>query len=73
MHPLMKPQKLRPGDTIAAISLSGGRAGDPDMIERYTFGKQQLKEHFGLHVVETPNSLKGKAYLYNNPDAGRRI
>lgn len=67
MHPLMKPQKLRPGDTIATISLSGGRAGDPDMIERYTFGKQQLKEHFGLHVVETPNSLKGKAYLYSNP------
>ena len=34
MHQLIKPKKLNPGDTIATISLSGGRAGDPDMIER---------------------------------------
>ena len=46
MHQLIKPKKLNPGDTIATISLSGGRAGDPDMIERYLFGKRQLEEHF---------------------------
>ncbi len=33
MHQLIKPKKLNPGDTIATISLSGGRAGDPDNIE----------------------------------------
>ena len=34
MHKLIKPRKLCKGDTIATISLSGGRAGDIDMIER---------------------------------------
>ena len=67
MHQLIKPKKLNPGDTIATISLSGGRAGDPDMIERYLFGKRQLEEHFGVHVIEAPHSLKGKDFLYENP------
>ena len=67
MHQLIKPKKLNPGDTIATISLSGGRAGDPDMIERYLFGKRQLEEHFGVHVIEAPHSLKGTDFLYENP------
>jgi hypothetical protein len=63
MRPLIKPQKLCVGDTIATISLSGGRAGDPDMIERYYTGKRRLKEIFGLNVIETPNSLMGNEYI----------
>lgn len=58
MHKLIKPRKLCKGDTIATISLSGGRAGDIDMIERYHIGKRRLEEIFGLNVVETPNCLK---------------
>lgn len=69
MQSLIKPQKLCTGDTIATISLSGGRAGDPDMRERYEIGKQRLKEIFGLNVIETPNCLKGNEFLYNNPKA----
>lgn len=67
MKELIKPKKLSPGDTVATISTSGGRAGDPDMIERYFIGKQRLENIFGLKVVETPNALKGSDFLYRSP------
>jgi muramoyltetrapeptide carboxypeptidase LdcA involved in peptidoglycan recycling len=69
MNRLIKPKKLCPGDTIAAISISAGRAGDPDMLERYYLGKRRLEEVFGLKVVETPNALKGSDFIYRNPKA----
>ena len=34
MKELIVPKKLNRGDTIALISLSGGRAGDEDMLPR---------------------------------------
>ncbi len=69
MRTLIKPQRLRRGDTIAALSLSGGRAGDPDLLWRYQLGKKRLEEAFGLKVVETPHALRGSQYLYENPRA----
>ncbi len=69
MIKLTKPARLRQGDTIAAISISGGRAGDSDMLWRYELGKKRLEECFGLHVVETPHALRGSDYLYRNPEA----
>lgn len=69
MHQLIKPKKLCPGDTVATISISGGRAGDPDMIERYYVGKHRLEQIFGLKIIETPNALKGSNFIYKNPKA----
>jgi muramoyltetrapeptide carboxypeptidase LdcA involved in peptidoglycan recycling len=69
MNALIKPKKLSIGDTVATISISGGRAGDPDMIDRYFIGKRRLETVFGLKVIETPNALKGSEYLYRNPKA----
>ncbi len=68
MHELIVPKKLQKGDTIALISLSGGRAGDEDMLPRYKRGKQRLEELWGVRVIETPNALKGSAYLYEHPE-----
>lgn len=67
MQELIKPSRLQAGDTVATISISGGRAGDADMLERYTIGKQRLQDEFGLNVVEMPHSLKGSEFLYKNP------
>lgn len=64
---LIKPKKLSKGDTIATISISGGRAGDSDLLWRYQLGKRRLEEIFQLKVIETPNSMKGSDYLYKNP------
>lgn len=68
MKPLIVPKKLNPGDTVAFISLSGGRAGDPDMIKRYQTGKNRFEEIFGVKVVETPNALKGNTFIFEHPE-----
>lgn len=69
MKTLIKPERLRPGDTVATISISGGRAGDKDMLWRYELGKKRLEDVFGLRVVETPHALMGSGYLYEHPEA----
>lgn len=69
MKELLKPTKLKKGDTIATLSISGGRAGDSDLLWRYELGKKRLVEIFGLHVIESPNALRGSKYLYENPKA----
>ena len=69
MKPLIKPARLCPGDTVATISISGGRAGDEDLRWRYELGKKRLEECFGLRVVETPHALRGSRWLYENPRA----
>jgi len=69
MGVLVKPDRLRAGDKVATVSLSGGRAGDADMQNRYTLGKRRLEEIFGLSVVEMPNSLRGSDFLYRHPKA----
>lgn len=66
---LIKPKKLQKGDCIATISLSGGSAGESDMLWRYKLAKKRLEVDFGLNVIETKNSMKGRKYLFNNPKA----
>ncbi|MDP1724620.1 MAG: LD-carboxypeptidase [Alphaproteobacteria bacterium] len=64
---LQKPAKLRPGDTIAVITLSWGGAGA--LPYRYEIGKKRLEDIFGLKVVETKHALKDPDWIYNNPKA----
>lgn len=68
MKPLIKPAKLSKGDTVAAVSLSWGGAGDSDLLWRYSVGKQRLLQQFGLKVMEMENTLKGSEYLYHHPE-----
>ncbi|OPB88930.1 S66 family peptidase [Elizabethkingia ursingii] len=64
---LTRPQLLKPGDTVATLSLSWGGAGT--FPHRYEAGKKQLEEVFGLRVIETKNALKSADYIYKNPQA----
>lgn len=68
MDKLIVPKKLKAGDHIAFISLSGGRAGDEDMLPRYELGKKRFQEIFGVEVIETPHALMGSEYLYDHPE-----
>ena len=68
MKELIVPKKLNRGDTIALISLSGGRAGDEDMLPRYQIGKSRLEEIYGVRIIETPNALAGSSFLYEHPE-----
>lgn len=63
---MIKPQRLKFGDTLATISLSSGMGGDKEILWRYEQGKQQLVE-LGFNVVELPHTLSGTDYIYKNP------
>lgn len=65
---MIKPKKLKRGDTIAIVSLSSGMAGDKLFKHRYLQGKKRLEEVFGLKVVTMPNALKGSDYLNKHPE-----
>lgn len=69
MVELKVPKALKKGDTIALLSISGGRAGDKDMLYRYEIGKKRLEDNWGVHVVTTPNALAGSNFLYEHPEA----
>ena len=64
---MIKPKKLNPGDKIATVSLSWG--GASVFPHRYQAGVQQLKDEFGLQVVEMPNTLREADWLAKNPRA----
>ena len=51
MKQLIKPNKLNIGDTVATISISGGRAGDKDLNWRYQLGKKRLEDTFGEMIL----------------------
>ncbi len=61
MKKLIIPSKLNEGDKVAFISISGGRAGDEDMLPRYLLGKRRFENIFNVNVVETPHALKGSS------------
>ncbi len=68
MEQLLKPLKLKRGDTVATVSLSWGGAGDRDILWRYNVGKQRLEQQFGLKVIGMENTLNGSEYLYHHPE-----
>ena len=64
---IIKPRTLRPGDRIAAISLSRGW---PSVFPRaYDDGKRQLQEAFGIEVVESRHALADIDWLAAHPEA----
>jgi muramoyltetrapeptide carboxypeptidase LdcA involved in peptidoglycan recycling len=67
MQQLIKPSKLKPGDKVAAITLSWGGPGT--FPYRFETGKQRLESIFGLQVVPTKHALKSADWIYRNPKA----
>ena len=57
---MIKPKKIKRGDTVAIVSLSSGIAGDKEFRHRYEQGKKRLEEVFKLKTVTMPNALKDK-------------
>jgi muramoyltetrapeptide carboxypeptidase LdcA involved in peptidoglycan recycling len=65
--PLIKPPALRPGDTLAIVSLSSGASAA--YPHRHDAGKRQLAQAFDVHVVDAPNARRDSAWLHANPRA----
>jgi muramoyltetrapeptide carboxypeptidase LdcA involved in peptidoglycan recycling len=64
---LTKPAALRPGDKIAAVSLSWGGPGA--YPHRYQAGKEQLEREFEVELVASPHALADPDWLAANPGA----
>lgn len=64
---LIRPRRLRPGDRIAAVTLSWGGPGT--FPHRYEAGKRQLEDAFGVEVVAMPHSLDDPAAVAADPAA----
>jgi muramoyltetrapeptide carboxypeptidase LdcA involved in peptidoglycan recycling len=63
---MIKPRALRPGDRIAAISLSSGW---PNVYPgAYCDGKRQLEEAFGVQVIESRHALADRNWLAAHPE-----
>jgi muramoyltetrapeptide carboxypeptidase LdcA involved in peptidoglycan recycling len=63
----IKPRTLRPGDRVAAISLSRGW---PSIYPRaYEDGKRQLREAFGVEVIESRYAMADMEWLAAHPEA----
>ena len=52
----IKPERLRPGDTVAAVTLSWGGPGT--FPHRYATGKRQFEEECECRVIETRHALR---------------
>ena len=64
---MIKPRAIRPGERIAAISLSSGW---PSVFPgAYRDGKRQLEEAFGVHVIESRHALADPGWLAAHPEA----
>jgi len=64
---MIKPRTLRPGDRVAAVSLSSGW---PSVYPRaYQDGKRQLQDAFGVEVVESRHVLADMHWLATHPEA----
>jgi muramoyltetrapeptide carboxypeptidase LdcA involved in peptidoglycan recycling len=67
MPDFIRPPALRPGDTVAALSLSSGFV--TEVLHRYEAGRRQVQAELGWRIIPAPNALRGEDYLYRHPQA----
>lgn len=65
---MIKPKRLKAGDTVAIVSLSWGGLGDAELIHKYEIAKSRLEKIFGLRVKCMPNALKGSEFIGRHPE-----
>lgn len=66
---MIKPARLRPGDSVAIVSLSSGILGEDWAIHKLHIARERLERDYGLRVCVMPNALRGVDYLYRHPEA----
>ena len=64
---MLKPQRLKKGDTVALVSMSANNIGE----EKYAFRFKLIEERLnslGLNYIFSANALKSREELTNNPE-----
>lgn len=65
---LVKPHKLKKGDKVAIVSLSGGILGENFAQHQKKLGEKRLR-NYGVEPVYMTNTLMGIEYLNKHPEA----
>ena len=65
---MVKPERLRKGDTVAAFSPAVGVAGSPEQRWKFDLGCRRLEE-LGLRTVPAPHALAEADWLKARPEA----
>lgn len=65
---MIKPRRLKRGDTVAVVSLSWGGMGDKELIHKYDIARERLEKDFGLKVLPMPHALKGSKFVAEHPE-----
>lgn len=63
---MLKPQRLKKGDTVALVSMSANNIGEPKYAFRFKLIEDRLKE-LGLNYIFSANALKSREELTANP------
>jgi len=63
---IVKPNKLKQGDTIAIVSPSWGGPGTFPAV--YQSGIHNIEKYLGLKVKEYPETIANADYLYEHPE-----
>ena len=66
---MIKPKRLRPGDTAAVVSLSHGMLGEPAFLHKFHIARERMERDYGVRLIAMPNALRGIDYLYEHPEA----
>ena len=69
---MIRPRRLRPGDTVAVVSLSWGGLGEAALVHRYGIARRRLEGDFGLKVRPMPHALRGSAFTAAHPELRAR-
>jgi muramoyltetrapeptide carboxypeptidase LdcA involved in peptidoglycan recycling len=64
---MIKPERLKAGDQIAAVTPSWGGPGAVPWV--YDLGKRQIEDALSLKVIDMPHTRRDPQWLYRNPKA----
>ena len=65
---MIKPKRLKKGNTVAIVSLSWGGLGDEAFLHKFHIAKDRLENDFGLVVRVMPHALKGSDFVSKHPE-----
>ena len=65
---MIKPDRLKKGDTIAIVSLSWGGLGDDKFIHKFDIAKERLENDFHLKIKVMPHALLGTDFVKEHPE-----
>jgi len=65
---MIKPQRLKAGDTAAVVSLSRGMLGEPEFIHKFRLAEERMERDYGVRLIAMPHALDGIDRLYRHPE-----